>query len=298
MSAKKPDFHLEAVERALDAIESALRLPLDPLRLAREAGLSYWHFSRVFAALTGQSLGSYIRRRRLSAAAREVLRTRRRLVDIALDYQFGSHEAFSRAFRAMFHLSPSEFRRDPIALWSARPRLDAERLRHLARIPLKPRIVELPQLRLAGATTRFHSHLSDFANNSITLPLHWKTHRDRIQAIATHEPELSYGAWSELPAAQRQDPDEHLYLAGRSLADDQAAPPGMALWSAAPSRYARFTHRGHVSRIGDTIDYIYAAWLPRSGFERRPGFDLECYDHRFVPDSEKSSFDYLVPLVG
>src|SRR5690606_26599553 len=127
--------------------------------------MSYWHFHRAFAAMTGETVGSYLRRRRLSAAAGEVLRSRKRLVDIAVDFQFGSHEAFTRAFRAMFGISPSAFRRDPISLWSARPRLDGERLRHLRKLSLEPRIVELPRLRLVGFETRFFGYSSERANN-------------------------------------------------------------------------------------------------------------------------------------
>lgn len=288
--------HLTAIERALDTIEDSLRCALDIERLALDCGMSYWHFHRAFAALTGETVGSYLRRRRLSAAAREALRSRKRLVEIAIDYQFGSHEAFSRAFRAMFKVSPSQFRRDPISLWSARPRLDADRLRHLSKLSLEPQIVELPSLRLVGLTTRFFGYSSERANNSVALPLHWRTHRERISCIPDSAGPFRYGAWDDLPPNTRVDPDEFIYLAGRAVETAAPPPDGMEDWAAPAGRYALFTHKGHIHRIGETINYVYAAWLPRAGFERGKSFDLERYDHRFTPDSDQSEFDYLVPL--
>lgn len=303
---RNSDSHLEAIESALDLIENGVQAPLDLDQIARNSGMSFWHFQRTFAALTGEPVGSYVRRRRLSAAAHDLLRTRRRILDIALDYQFESHSAFTRAFRTMFGISPDQFRRDPISLWSTRPKLTNDGLRHLQRIGLQPEFVELPALHLLGICTRFISISSEKTNSTTVLPSLWKAFLPRISDIAgagvsagSLEPALApcrFGAWDSLPANDRTDPDELQYLASISVSPLVNTPTGMVQWTAPSSRYARFIHKGPIGRISETISYIYAVWLPRSGLKRGTAFDLEYYDHRFRAESEGSELEYYLPL--
>lgn len=296
MPPRPPDHHFGAVQRALDHIEVELRRPIRVTQLARISGMSFWHFQHVFTALVGEPVASYIRRRRLTMAARELRRRRRGLVDIAFDYQFGSHEAFTRAFRATFGLTPREFRREPIALWRSRPRLSLERLRRLQRLPPQPTFVSLPALHLVGITARFFGVNSDRSNNTTIIPPLWIEFRSRWTRRWPPATGQSFGAWKFLSHTDRTDPEEYVYLAARSVPQDSRVPTGMVSWSIPANFYARFTHRGPISRIGETIQHIYAAWLPRSGLERADGFDLELYDHRFRREEPESQSFYFVPI--
>ena len=71
-------------------IENHLGDPLTVEEVARHAGYSYYHLTRVFSALLGESVGSYIKKRRLSNGARELLYTDRRIIDIAISHGFES----------------------------------------------------------------------------------------------------------------------------------------------------------------------------------------------------------------
>lgn len=79
--------------------------------LAREAGLSPYHFVRVFEGLAGVTPYQYILRRRLRNAATRLLNDPAKVLEIALDCGFGDVSNFNRAFRAEFSVSPREFRR-------------------------------------------------------------------------------------------------------------------------------------------------------------------------------------------
>lgn len=79
--------------------------------LSAIAHLSPFHFHRVFKACTGLPVAAYVRRHRLIAAAGRLSAGAGSVPDIALDAGFGSHEAFTRAFAALFGLSPSAFRK-------------------------------------------------------------------------------------------------------------------------------------------------------------------------------------------
>ena len=67
--------------------------------MAEHAGVSRSHLSRIFPVITGHQLSSYIRGRRLTEAARELAEGAPHILDVALDAGYGSHEAFTRAFR-------------------------------------------------------------------------------------------------------------------------------------------------------------------------------------------------------
>lgn len=82
--------------------------------LAQRLGYSESYFSRKFREISGMQLRDYIRGRRLAFALKEVRDTQRSILEIAVDYGFSSNEAFTRAFRESYGVSPSEYRRNPV----------------------------------------------------------------------------------------------------------------------------------------------------------------------------------------
>ena len=81
--------------------------------LADRLGYSEYYTSRRFRALAGMTLRDYLRLRRLAFALRDVRDTDRRLLDIAVQYGFSSNEAFARAFKKAYGISPSAYRAAP-----------------------------------------------------------------------------------------------------------------------------------------------------------------------------------------
>ncbi len=72
---------------------------------------SYPHFHRIFMDFVGEPITSYIRKRKLSCAAEELINTKKTIVDIALDYNFSSQQTFNRAFTGCFGISPLKYRK-------------------------------------------------------------------------------------------------------------------------------------------------------------------------------------------
>ena len=93
---------MNPAQRALWFIEGHLGQPLTLDKIASVAGVSRYHMVRSFAAATGFSVMRYVRARRLSEAARELARGASDILKLALDADYGSHEAFTRAFRDHF----------------------------------------------------------------------------------------------------------------------------------------------------------------------------------------------------
>ncbi|AQP53368.1 hypothetical protein CBF34_08885 [Vagococcus penaei] len=95
----------------LDYIEEHLDSEITMKDLAQLTNLSVFNLQKIFSILTSISLGDYIRYRRLSESVYDLQHTNARLIDIAFKYGYQSSEAFSRAFKAFFGLSPSEARK-------------------------------------------------------------------------------------------------------------------------------------------------------------------------------------------
>jgi len=96
---------------ALEMVEQRLCEPMSAADLARSCYSSYSGLRNLFAQACHCSVSEYITKRRLSRASRELLAGDRSVTEIAFDYQYGSPEAFSRAFRRFWGIPPSEFRK-------------------------------------------------------------------------------------------------------------------------------------------------------------------------------------------
>ena len=94
------------VDQALWQIETNLNGPLTLAGLAETLKVTPFHLSRSLTALTGQPVTRYVWRRRLTRAAEALISTSASVLTLALDAGYASPEAFTRAFRAEFGLSP------------------------------------------------------------------------------------------------------------------------------------------------------------------------------------------------
>src|SRR5580704_13540894 len=101
---------MNAAQKALWYIESHLARPLTLDEISAMAGISRFHMVRAFAAATGFSVMRYVRARRLTEAARTLAAGAPDILQVALEADYGSHEAFTRAFRDHFGLTPETVR--------------------------------------------------------------------------------------------------------------------------------------------------------------------------------------------
>lgn len=110
---------IDAVQRMQDYIEQHMTESITLLMLAQAAGYSPWHAARIFKELTGKTPFEYIRELRLSHAAIKLRDEDNKIIDIALDFVFDSHEGFTRAFSKQFGMSPRDYARNkpPVQLF-------------------------------------------------------------------------------------------------------------------------------------------------------------------------------------
>ena len=102
-----------ATARMQNYIAEHLHEPITARDVANAAGYSQYHAARLFKAETGMAPFEYIRRERLTAAARVLRSGDHAVLDVALDFVFDSHEGFTRAFANGFGIAPKKFATRP-----------------------------------------------------------------------------------------------------------------------------------------------------------------------------------------
>ena len=106
----------EQIQKTIDYIEEHISEEITIEELAEIAALSPFYFQRLFKRLVRKPVMEYIKLRRLARATEELLKRDKRILDIALDLGFSSHEHFTRCFKETFGVTPEEYRRSPVTV--------------------------------------------------------------------------------------------------------------------------------------------------------------------------------------
>src|SRR5258708_6935370 len=178
---------MNPAQKALWFIESHLADELTLDEIAGVAGISRFHMVRAFAAATGLSVMRYVRARRLTEAARALANGAPDILTLALDADYGSHEAFTRAFRDHFGVTPEAVR--------AATRLDHLQLREpivmdstLTDNLQKPRTETGKALLVAGVGERYNHE-----NGGAGIPNQWQRFHQKVGDIPDRVGKVAYG---------------------------------------------------------------------------------------------------------
>ncbi|ASY57687.1 MULTISPECIES: AraC family transcriptional regulator [Sinorhizobium] len=277
---------MSAIGRAIWFIESHFAKDISLERIADAAGLSRYHLSRVFGLATGHSISAYIRGRRLSSAALRLADGNSTILEAALDAGYGSHEAFTRAFREQFGVTPESVRkqRHVCNIELVEPiRMDDTRNQKIE----PPRFEEGPALLLAGLEETYAYDRTE------GIPSLWQRFNSHFGHIPGQRGNVAYGVCTHSDAGA----GSFRYMAAVEVADADGLPNGFSTLKLPKQRYAVFLHRGHISAISATAHHIFATWFPQSGLEHGETPDLmERYDERFDPDSGMGVVEMWVPI--
>lgn len=277
---------MSAIGRAIWFIESHFETEINLDEIAEAAGLSRYHLSRVFGLVTGHSISTYIRARRLSVAALSLISGSSSILEVALGAGYGSHEAFTRAFRDQFGITPEAARRrgHVLDLDLLEPlRMDDDRLNKLK----PPRFERTASMLVAGLA-------QDYAYGETQgIPSLWQKFNAHFGYIAGQVGNVAYGVCTALP----DEAERFRYMAAAEVTDAEGLPPGFQTLRLPSQRYAVFVHRGHISGIAATCHRIFGDWLPGSGEEHGELPDLiERYDDRFDPRTGMGVTEIWIPL--
>ncbi|NDI33874.1 helix-turn-helix domain-containing protein [Chengkuizengella sediminis] len=107
---------LQSMNECIDYIEKNMNQKIELSVLASKSLSSKFHFQRMFHMLTGYTVAEYIRKRRLTLAAQELTDTKTKVINVALKYGYETPESFSKAFRRVHGISPSQVRESDVSL--------------------------------------------------------------------------------------------------------------------------------------------------------------------------------------
>ena len=286
---------LEQVQRGVDFVEAHLEGPIRLGDVAAKAGMSQWHFQRVFKSLTNETLKTYIRSRRLAMALHQLLETDTRIIEISLAAGFESQEAFTRAFQRAFCMTPHRYRKlGQKHQFMQKPEFTRDYLEQLnTNVTLTPELKPLSAQTLVGLSTEYYDAGSERNNIANKIPALWAAFLPRLDDIQSREPGVCYGV-----IAQTLHEDRLRYLAAAPVAAGAKPPTGMSQIQLAAAEYAVFEHRGAVIGLDHTVSYAYSTWLLASRREHNGTPDLEIYGAEYHPTSPDSVIYYALPLAS
>lgn len=302
----RPEYE-RRMHRVVAFIDQHLDEPLDLKTLADVAHFSPFHFHRMFSAWMGETLGDYLRRRRVEVAAmRLAAQPRMRILNVALSVGFGSGEAFARAFRHRFGCSPTAWRDQraserrvksnpgqadskagqaaTVAIGNHRGHIPPPR-----EIPVNVRLVERLPVTVAGLR-----RLGPYDNTILQFWQEtyypWAVRNDLLG-------QARYGISHDDPGVTA--PEQCRYDACAEVPAD-FVPPGEGFVATIPGgTYAVGRFSGRVDAVGEAWASLLRDWLPASGYQLDVGPAFEHYptDARHDPADGSFECEICVPVI-
>jgi len=281
------------LNRMVEFVEQHLDDELDIPALARSLGTTEYHMRRMFSSLAGMSLSEYVRRRRMTVAAADVLGDGD-LLGIAVRYGYGSTEAFGRAFRAVHGVSHAEVRRNggPLHAQSQlRFRLTVEGTH-----TMDTRIAERPVFRLIGHATRvplIHEGVNPHIQAFITgLPA---TEHARLKELSSTEPPGLLQVSADVDADYTEG-SELTYLHGVAVDVDAPVPADLDEIDVSAGTWAVFRVSGpYPAALQSAWAATAADWFPSNPWRLREGPSIVAVLDR-SPDFSTATCELWMPV--
>lgn len=260
----------------VDRVESSSADELDVAAFAREHATSEYHLRRMFSALATMPLSEYVRRRRMTRAAAELVAGAPDILQVAVQHGYGSIESFGRAFRAVHGISPSDARRDGGPLRTQpmlRFRLSVE-----GSTPMDVTITTTPDLVLVGHAARVPL-IHTGVNPSIQAHIAAIAPEEHLRLKALSDAEPS-GILAVTDGIEPDAPEGSTltYLHGVALQSSTAVPTDLDTVVVEGGAWAVFAARGP---FPETLQRLWAAtateWFPSNPWRLRPGPSIVRY---------------------
>lgn len=258
-SVKKEMNDATRVLKAIEYIETNLKESLSIGEVANRVGMSFWHFQRLFSAMLKQSVAIYIRNRRAQESIVELRAGKLRVVDIAFEYQFASHEVYTRVFKSLFGVPPSRHR--SIHNRIKYPRLTlSPSLRNLnvgGNMKLTPEIQNWEAKKFVGMDI----DQDELLNAELPIAKLWDRFRKQDKKIP-HKLPNNYGLYT-----LGNDSTSHAtYVAATAVSDFGDLPENYKEFEIEAGPFALFEFNGGVEALPEASLYIYNEWIPNSEY--------------------------------
>ncbi|MGE7930337.1 AraC family transcriptional regulator [Lysinibacillus xylanilyticus] len=275
---------IESIQKAINYMEEHLLDDITMEQIAREVNSSVFHFQRTFSILTDMSIADYIRRRRLTLAAQELINTEQKVIDLAYKYGYDSPEAFTKAFRKQHQLTPSEARKKQGQLQSYNRLVIQVSLKGAE--PMKYKIVEKEKFQVVGVKRTYNSQNGE---NLQGIPHFWNEMNSKNfdnQLIQLNNGSIKGVLGVCVPNTSQGENGFIDYW----IATDHVGEVGENLLAmeVPASKWVIFEVHGPMpDAMQNTWKQIYSEWFPSNPYKPAGTAELEVYpdDDAYSPDS-------------
>jgi len=276
---------MSLTNKALWVIERNLSQPLTLSELADACGVSRYHLAHAFGEATGLSVMHYVRSRRLTQAARALASgDAPDILNLALDAGYGSHEAFTRAFRAQFGATPEMVRWEKtvedLPMTNAMKTVDNN-----GTMLAPPWFVSGAPMLLVGLSQR-HSF-----GATQGIPAQWQRFMSCYGEISDKAAPIPIGVSTNM-----DDDGNFEYVCAIEVSKVSELPRGLTQLRVPAQHYAVFQHLDHVSAIGATYSAIWNNWLPAHDSPAADGPSLERHLETFDPETGLGGVEIWIPV--
>jgi AraC family transcriptional regulator len=263
---------LKKMNEALSYIEKNLTGDIDFKEVARLAYCSEYHFKRMFSFLAGVTLAEYIRRRRLTLAAFELINSNERVIDVAIKYGYFSPDSFTRAFQSMHGVTPSEVRNHSQSL-KAYPPMTFQ-LTIKGGNEMNYRIVEKEAFRIVGIKKRvpivFNGVNTEIAAMWASLNMDIIS---KLKELSNVEPVGILSASTNFSEGRMEEKGELDHYIG--VATDGECPEYLTQLEVPASTWTVFEAVGPFpGTLQNVWGRIYSEWFPSSNYETSEGPEI------------------------
>lgn len=261
--------YYESLNKVINEIEENLTEKIEYKDLAKIIGTSSYTLQRIFAFLTGITLTEYIRKRRLSKAAEELLSTDIKIIDLAIRYQYDSPISFSNAFKKMHGVSPQNLRKNNTKI-KAFPKIEFKPTIDTLD-ELEYRIINLDKQKLYGITTG----VIKWPNEKPIKNLFEKARKEKILDFIINNStgkELYYGVSKDFYDNELLNKIQYYIVGKESREDFVSIELPHATWACFKLKTKK---QSDILKLYNTI---YTKWLPSSKYTEILNYpELEIY---------------------
>lgn len=288
------DNNLEVIKSVVTYINSNLDKKLDLEGIANTFGYSKYHLHRMFTSIVGLTLHTYMQRRRLSEAARQLVFTNISIIEIAIIAGYETQRSFTVAFKRLFKCSPQVYRNKQ-AYYPMQLNFNVDGQRGLRgdRI-MDIRSVESDKITIVGyqKITRLGFHVIGQCWQKLHVKKHLIMNRKEITFLVGIN---DYTTWDH-------DNDAHpsyMYYAGAQVTRMENIPKGMVIKELPASKYMVFCYKSNCKdSLQPVTEYIYQQWIPQSTVQLN---DKALYDFvkygELVDHDGTSEIEYWIPIL-
>lgn len=274
----------DVMSQCIEFIEENINSELTPDLIASQCGYSTFHFCRIFNICQGMTLMDYVKKRRLSLAATKLF-DGNRIIDVALEYGFDTHNGFSKAFKKEYGFTPTQYVKRMEDYY-----FNKESVYKIGGYIMNPVIVSKPAFKVAGYGIQTNISNCNFTKDIASFWSNYSGENLEIKMYEILKPDKHGEIGIFIPSNDRNG--DAIYLMGVIVNDFESISDDMITIEIPEATYAVFTtppvdtsndssQNDFAKTIKATWKYIFEDWFNQSDYIfDEDKMDFEFYDER------------------